>query len=100
MIFISFVDFAVQDHIPAHPTVRPTTRSRVSLLEDSLSAFEQGQRDGSIDPALPALETTIACTNAVFGLAQPVVRTARRSHRKCLCSRGSSMPNCASGKGC
>ncbi|GAA3113012.1 TetR/AcrR family transcriptional regulator [Streptomyces echinatus] len=69
MIFISFVDFAVKDHIPA-PDREAYDAFTVSLLEDSLSAFEQGQRDGSIDPALPALETTIACTNAVFGLAQ------------------------------
>jgi len=69
MIFLSFFDFAVKEHISAAD--RETYEAfTVGLVDEILSAFTQGQRDGSIDPGLPALETTLASTNAVFGLAQ------------------------------
>ncbi len=69
MIFLSFFDFAVKECISAADR-ESYEAFTVSLVDEVLSAFTQGQRDGSIDPGLPTLETTLASTNAVFGLAQ------------------------------
>ncbi|MFC8823996.1 TetR/AcrR family transcriptional regulator [Streptomyces sp. NPDC057137] len=69
MIFLGFFDFAVKGNIQAADR-EAYEAFTVHLAEESVSAFTQGQQDGSIDPGLPALETTLASTNAVFGLAQ------------------------------
>lgn len=69
MIFMSFFDFAVKERISASDR-EAYEEFTVHLVDDSVSAFLQGQRDGSIDAGLPALETTIASANAVLGLAQ------------------------------
>jgi AcrR family transcriptional regulator len=74
MIFLSFFDFAVKEYIPAADR-EAYDAFTVHQVDDSLSAFAQGQRDGSIDSDLPALETTLASTNAVFGLAQRCVNS-------------------------
>ncbi|MFE6030683.1 TetR/AcrR family transcriptional regulator [Streptomyces niveus] len=69
MIFVSFFDFAVKNYIPASDREEYNIFT-VHLIDDSIMALLQGQEDGSIDPELPAFETTIASTNAVLGLAQ------------------------------
>jgi AcrR family transcriptional regulator len=69
MIFLSFFDFAVKAYISTADR-ESYEAFTVSLADEVLSAFTHGQQDGSIDPELPALETALASTNAVFGLAQ------------------------------
>lgn len=74
MVFLSFFDFAVKEYISAADR-EAYDAFTVHQVDDSLSAFVQGQRDGSIDPGLSALETTLASTNAIFGLAQRCVNS-------------------------
>jgi AcrR family transcriptional regulator len=69
MIFLSFFDFAVKGSISAADR-EAYEAFTMRLVEESLSAFEQGRRDGSINAGLSATETVLASTNAVFGLAQ------------------------------
>jgi AcrR family transcriptional regulator len=86
MIFLGFFDFAVKGSIPAAD--RETYEAfTVRLAEESLSAFAQGQREGSIDPGLPATETVLASTNAVFGLAQRCLNASTTAKNKGLTGR-------------
>jgi AcrR family transcriptional regulator len=86
MIFLSFFDFAVKGHISTAD--RETYEAfTVGLADEVLSAFTQGQQDGSIDPGLPALETALASTNAVFGLAQRCLNNLMTTKDKPLIER-------------
>jgi AcrR family transcriptional regulator len=86
MIFLSFFDFAVKGHISTADRETYETFT-VSMADEVLSAFTQGQQDGSIEPGLPALETAFASTNAVFGLAQRCLNSLMTTKDKPLIER-------------